>query len=96
MFFASLALTAQRQPQPLQATPYSPSLDLKSLDRSADPCVDVYKFSCGGWMKNNPFPADQPCWDVYAKLANETSSSSGESSNKARQPMVKAKACKVW
>ena len=58
-------------PQPLQQMPYSPSLDVASLDRSADPCVDFYKFSCGGWQKNNPIPADQATWSVYAKLANE-------------------------
>ena len=57
--------------QPLTAMPYSPSLDLSSLDRRVDPCADFYKFSCGGWMKNNPVPADQARWDVYSKLANE-------------------------
>src|SRR5579875_968660 len=57
--------------KPLQAMPYSPSLDLTSMDRSADPCVDFYKFSCGGWQKNNPIPPDQASWSVYAKLANE-------------------------
>src|ERR1700760_1915720 len=67
---ASYISSQQPAPQPLQAMPYSPSLDLSSLDRSVDPCVDFYKFSCGGWMKNNPIPADQPRWDVYAKLAN--------------------------
>ncbi|HWZ52367.1 MAG TPA: M13 family metallopeptidase [Granulicella sp.] len=57
--------------QPLLEMPYSPSLDLSSLDRTADPCVDFYKFSCGGWQKNNPIPADQASWSVYAKLADE-------------------------
>ena len=56
---------------PLAKMPYSPSLDVTSLDRSVDPCVDFYKFSCGGWIKNNPIPADQASWSVYAKLANE-------------------------
>jgi endothelin-converting enzyme/putative endopeptidase len=51
--------------------PYSPSLDVMSLDKSVDPCTDFYKFSCGGWEKNNPIPADQASWSVYAKLANE-------------------------
>jgi predicted metalloendopeptidase len=55
----------------LKAMPYSPSLDVTSLDRSVDPCVDFYKFSCGGWEKNNPIPVDQAGWSVYAKLANE-------------------------
>jgi len=57
--------------QPLDAIPYSPSLDLTDLDRSVDPCQDFYRFSCGGWQKNNPIPADQASWSVYAKLANE-------------------------
>ncbi len=51
--------------------PYSPSLDVSSLDRSVDPCEDFYKFSCGGWQKKNPIPADQSSWSVYAKLGNE-------------------------
>ena len=56
---------------PLTKMPYSPSLDLNSLDRAVDPCVDFYKFSCGGWMTRNPIPADQAGWSVYAKLAND-------------------------
>ena len=67
-----LALPAQQpSAQPLQAMPYSPSLDPASLDRSVDPCTDFYKFTCGGWQKNNPIPADQAAWSVYAKLAND-------------------------
>ncbi len=58
-------------PQPLTSMPYSPSLDVTSLDRTVNPCVDFYKFSCGGWQQNNPIPADQASWSVYAKLANE-------------------------
>ncbi|ADW67105.1 M13 family metallopeptidase [Granulicella tundricola] len=55
--------------QPLSAIPFSPVLDLTSLDKTVDPCVDFYKFSCGGWMKKNPIPADQASWSVYHKLA---------------------------
>jgi len=68
----TLNLSAQEAvPHPLQAMPYSPSLDVTSLDRTVDPCVDFYKFTCGGWQKNNPIPADQASWSVYAKLGNE-------------------------
>ncbi len=58
-------------PQPLQAMPYSPSLDPASLDRTVDPCTDFYKFSCAGWQRRNPIPADQAGWSVYAKLTND-------------------------
>jgi len=54
--------------KPLTALPYTPSLDVPSMDKSADPCVDFYQYTCGGWMKSNPIPADQAAWSVYGKL----------------------------
>jgi len=71
--FLAPSIVSGQQPaaQPFDAMPYSPSLDVTSLDRSVDPCTDFYKFTCGGWQKNNPIPADQASWSVYAKLGNE-------------------------
>jgi putative endopeptidase len=48
--------------------PYSPSLDVTSMDKTVDPCVDFYQYSCGGWQKKNPIPPDQVAWGVYGKL----------------------------
>ena len=56
---------------PLTALPYSPSLDLSSMDRSVDPCMEFSRYSCGGWIKKNPIPPDQSRWDVYAKLEED-------------------------
>lgn len=57
--------------QPLAALPYTPSLDVTAMDRTVDPCDDFYQYSCGGWMKANPIPADQSRWSVYAKMADD-------------------------
>ncbi len=56
---------------PLSKLPYTPVLDVPSMDKTADPCVDFYQYSCGGWQKNNPIPADQSSWDVYSKMAQD-------------------------
>ena len=56
---------------PIPSLPYTPGLDPDFMDKSADACVDFYQYSCGGWMKRNPIPPDQPSWSVYAKLAQD-------------------------
>jgi endothelin-converting enzyme/putative endopeptidase len=48
--------------------PYRPSLDVSSMDKSVDPCVNFYEYSCAGWKKANPIPPDRSSWSVYAKL----------------------------
>ena len=52
--------------------PDQPVLDVSSMDKTVDPCVDFYTYSCGGWMKKNPVPPDQSSWSAYSKLQDET------------------------
>jgi endothelin-converting enzyme/putative endopeptidase len=65
---ASGAASPQSQMYVEPTMAYTPSLDVTAMDRSVDPCVDFYTYSCGGWQKSNPIPPDQTSWSVYGKL----------------------------
>ncbi len=44
------------------------SFDLSAIDKTADPCLDFYQYSCGNWKKNNPIPADKVRWAQFDVL----------------------------
>ena len=56
---------------PAQHSASEPVLDVSAMDRTVDPCVDFYAYSCGQWMKHNPIPPDQASWGTYGKLEDE-------------------------
>ncbi len=70
-FTAALAGEPAPAKRPLAELPYTPSLEPAFMDRSVDPCTDLYAFSCGGWMKQNSIPPDQARWNVYMKVTDE-------------------------
>ncbi len=66
-----IAALSAALPVSAQHSPSEPVLDVSAMDRTVDPCVDFYTYSCGGWMKNNPIPPDQSNWETYGKLQDE-------------------------
>ena len=64
----SMAGAQQTTPAPAN---HEPALDVTSMDRAVDPCMDFFQYSCGGWIKSNPIPPDQSSWDTYSKMQDE-------------------------
>src|SRR5271166_4474540 len=44
---------------------FDPSL----IDKTVDPCENFYRYSCNGWFKRNPLPADQTSYGRFTELA---------------------------
>ncbi len=62
---APAQLTAQ---QILQQKAQPSGLDIRAIDKAADPCQDFYQYACGTWRKENPIPADEAAWGRFNEL----------------------------
>ena len=58
LWFVAALLSASPQEQ-MPAAKTLKALDPSLMDTSADPCVNFYQYSCGGWMKQNSIPKDE-------------------------------------
>src|SRR5271166_3839777 len=52
--------------------------DTANLDRSVAPCDDFYEFADGGWIKNNPIPADHSSWATFNQLHDRSEEHTSE------------------
>jgi endothelin-converting enzyme/putative endopeptidase len=51
------------------ATPKLRVFDSSIIDKAVDPCENFYRFSCNGWFKRNPLPADEASYGRFTELA---------------------------
>ena len=57
-------------PAPCQtAAPALRVFDPALVDKTVDPCENFYRYSCNGWFKRNPLPADQTSYGRFTELA---------------------------
>jgi putative endopeptidase len=74
LFVLAAALCGQERnytPIPAQAGGDLPKLekfDASMLDKSKDPCVDFYQYTCSKWIAAHPIPADMPVTSVALPL----------------------------
>jgi putative endopeptidase len=65
--FSGFAQSPQAAPA-VAGAPHLDHFDVTQVDRSLDPCVDFYQYTCNKWIANNPIPPDQANWWLGAKL----------------------------
>ena len=44
-------------------------LEAQTMDRSADPCTDLFQYANGTWLSNNPIPSDRSRYSAYDEVS---------------------------
>ena len=67
-FASAPAFCQTTAPAPPASTPELRVFDSSLIDKTVDPCENFYHFSCNGWFKRNPLPADQTRYGRFTEL----------------------------
>ncbi len=51
-----------------QPAPSQTSVNLDTIDKTVNPCVDFFQYACGNWLKTAEIPADQAAWGQAVEL----------------------------
>jgi len=73
-FFAASLMAAPAFSQSTPTGASAPEAELRVfdpslIDKTIDPCENFYRYSCNGWFKRNPLPADQTGYGRFTELA---------------------------
>ena len=65
---SAAALCQTTAPATAPSAPELRVFDPSLIDKTVDPCENFYRYSCNGWFKRNPLPADQAAYGRFTEL----------------------------
>jgi predicted metalloendopeptidase len=68
LLLTACAAFSQTAPKTSAVTKAPVSFDKSAMDTTANPCEDFFQYTCGGWRKANPIPADKVRYGRFDEL----------------------------